>query len=235
MKLLSFLFVTCAFSFASAQNPVIVELFTSQGCSSCPAADRNLAEVVERAEKNGQDVLGLSFHVDYWNDIGWKDPYSKKEFTERQKKYAAVLNLESIYTPQMIVNGNTEFVGSDEKKCADEIGKALKQKVLFHISLSDLKKSGEKILISYSLDQTPDNNIINFALVEKDVSNEVTRGENSGRRLAHKNVVRAFSAAVAQKDGSLELHLPPSTKADQLIIFLQNSEWRVTGAFRKNL
>ena len=235
MKLLSFLFVVCTISFASAQNPIIVELFTSQGCSSCPAADKNLADIIERAEKNNQEVFGLSFHVDYWNYIGWKDPYSKREFTERQKKYASILNLEGIYTPQMIVNGHVEFVGSDQEKCGDEISKALKQIPLYQISIADVKKSGQKIFISYSLDKIPTNSTINAALVEKDVSNDVTRGENIGRKLAHKNVVRSFTTSIAEKNGTLELAYPASNKAVQLIIFLQSSDWRVTGAFRKNL
>lgn len=235
MKLLPFLFAACTISIACAQNPVVVELFTSQGCSSCPAADKNLAAVVDRAEKNNQEVLGLSFHVDYWNYIGWKDPYSSKEFTERQKKYASVLNLENIYTPQMIVNGRAEFVGSDGRKCDDEIAKALKETPLFQISITDVTKSKEKILISYSLDKVPTDCTINAALVEKDVSNDVTRGENTGRKLAHKNVVRSFTTSAAKKNGTLELAFPAAGKADQLIIFLQNNEWRVTGAFRKYL
>ena len=235
MKLLSFLFTIGTITFASAQNPVIVELFTSQGCSSCPAADKNLAEIVERAEKNGQEVLGLSFHVDYWNYIGWKDPYSKKEFTERQKMYASALNLESIYTPQMIVNGQAEFIGSDEEKCAREIKEALKQNGQYQIIVTGIKNEGKKILISYSLDKTPINSSVNIALVERNVSNDVTRGENAGRKLSHKNVVRSFATAVAQKSGNLELAIPASSKPDQLIIFLQNSEWHITGAFRKNL
>lgn len=235
MKLLSFLFTVWAISFASGQNPVIVELFTSQGCSSCPAADKILAEIVLRAEKNGQDVLGLSFHVDYWNYIGWKDPYSNKEFTERQKKYASLMNLESIYTPQMIVNGQIEFVGSDEERIGEEVDKAMKQNMPYQISITDVKNLGEKILVSYALDKTPTSNVINVALVQKGASNDVTRGENAGRRLTHKNVVKSFMTSVAEKKGSLELPFPASTKADQVIIFLQNREWRVTGAFRKNL
>src|SRR5438445_2521237 len=115
MKFLPALFLFSLVKIASAQNPVVIELFTSQGCSSCPVADKNLAEIIEKAETNGQQVYGLSFHVDYWNDIGWKDPYSKAEFTERQKKYASIRSFENIYTPQMIVNGETEFVGSDRK------------------------------------------------------------------------------------------------------------------------
>src|SRR5258708_28691391 len=114
MKIWLAVALACVMNFLSAQNPVVIELFTSQGCSSCPAADKNLAEIIEKAEVNGQQVIGLSFHVDYWNYIGWKDPYSKAEFTERQRKYSAHMNSESVYTPQMIVNSEKEFIGSDK-------------------------------------------------------------------------------------------------------------------------
>ena len=101
---------------AQAQmNPVIVELFTSQGCSSCPAADKNLTELLRKAELEGQPVYGLSFHVDYWNYIGWKDPYSSKQFTARQQAYRDHFEAESTYTPQMVVNGTTEFIGSNKR------------------------------------------------------------------------------------------------------------------------
>ncbi|MEM6525653.1 MAG: DUF1223 domain-containing protein, partial [Bacteroidota bacterium] len=86
----------------------VVELFTSQGCSSCPSADKNLSQLIK--DKNDRKVFGLSFHVSYWNYLGWKDPYSKEAFTERQRKYAAKFANSSIYTPQMIVNGKEEFV-----------------------------------------------------------------------------------------------------------------------------
>jgi hypothetical protein len=234
MKLLPLLFV-CLTSFAYAQNPVIVELFTSQGCSSCPAADKNLAEIIENAERNGQEVLGLSFHVDYWNYIGWKDPYSKKEFTERQKKYASVMSSESIYTPQVIVNGKTEFVGSDKNKIVDEVAKALKQKMLYQISVNQIKKAEENILITYSINKAPENQTVCVALIEKNVSNDVTRGENSGRKLSHRNVVRSFLTSVAQKNGTLELSIPTLSKIDQMIIFLQNNDWMVTAAERKDI
>src|SRR6267378_3153420 len=98
MKIWLTVALACVMNFLSAQHPVVIELFTSQGCSSCPAADKNLAELIEAAEKTGQPVYGLSFHVDYWNYIGWKDPYSNPEYTERQRKYAMAMNLESVYT-----------------------------------------------------------------------------------------------------------------------------------------
>lgn len=216
-----------------AQNPVVVELFTSQGCSSCPAADKNLADLIEKAEAKGQLIIGLSFHVDYWNYIGWKDPYSKSDFTERQRKYASHLNSESVYTPQMIVNGEKEFVGSDKSSATTQITKALQNKMLFNISINEIKQTNGKILVSYSLDKNPTEEVINIAVVEKNTSNEVTSGENSGRILAHRNVVRAFATNTAQKDGAIEVSIPSGIKDQVVILYLQNKNWNVRGAVSK--
>lgn len=220
--------------FGLAQNPVVIELFTSQGCSSCPLADKNLAEIIDIAEKNGQPVYGLSFHVDYWNYIGWKDPYSKKEFTERQKKYASIINPESVYTPQMIVNGKVEFVGSDRKTSNNEVIKSLQEKPEYVVSVTKIERENGKIFVSYSLDKAPSNQTINIALVEKQAGNEVTRGENSGRRLTHRNVVRSFASAKAKKEDIVSLSYNQRDSELQLIVFTQNGEWGVTGATAKN-
>ncbi len=233
MKMLLTLFLFSVADISLAQNPVVVELFTSQGCSSCPAADKNLAEIIEKAESNGQQVIGLSFHVDYWNHIGWKDPYSKAEFTERQRKYAQRMNSENIYTPQMIVNGEHEFVGSDKNTSSTEITKALQKKMPFQISLKEVKQAEGKIIVSYALDKVPGKETINIALVEKTIGNEVTRGENSGRKLAHHNVVRYFATLVSQKEGTIEVSIPSSITSGILILYLQNNQWRVTGAVSK--
>ncbi|MBI1768918.1 MAG: DUF1223 domain-containing protein [Bacteroidetes bacterium] len=233
MKLLSVLFFFGIVKFVDAQNPVVIELFTSQGCSSCPAADKNLVEIIEKAETTGQKVYGLSFHVGYWNYIGWKDPYSSAEFTERQKKYASIKSLESIYTPQMIVNGETEFVGSDKRTGSNEVDKALREKMQFQISLKEIKKLDGKILVSYSLDKNPTDETINLAIVEKNAGNEVTRGENSGRKLIHRNVVRLFTTLPAQKEGSFEMNFPRGIKNGEVILFLQNKHWRIIGATGK--
>jgi hypothetical protein len=102
------------------QGAVLIELFTSEGCSSCPPADRLLEKL---AAENNDKVYVLSFHVDYWNYIGWKDPFSQARFSQRQRNYARQFSLESIYTPQMVVNGVAEFVGSDEQKLRAAIAK----------------------------------------------------------------------------------------------------------------
>src|SRR5246500_1417538 len=111
----------------TARSAVLVELFTSEGCSSCPPADALLERLDRSQRASGADLIVLSEHVDYWNDIGWRDPYSSHEYSERQSAYAAQFGLGSIYTPQMIVDGHFEFVGSDERGANEAIREAVKE------------------------------------------------------------------------------------------------------------
>ncbi|MEO7313288.1 MAG: DUF1223 domain-containing protein [Chitinophagaceae bacterium] len=166
----------------------IVELFTSEGCSSCPPADKLATVLAEDAAKNGQVVLVLSEHVDYWDRIGWKDPFSSHFFTERQGWYAGFFKEESVYTPQMVVNGVTGFVGSDKGKATTGIAAALKA-----------THSSKKILLSatgpnpdnftYTVPNVGKNEVLHLVLVQKSAVSKVLRGENAGRTLTHNNVV----------------------------------------------
>lgn len=234
MKILISLILTLRSLSAFTQtNPVVIELFTSQGCSSCPAADKNLADILERAEKNNQPVYGLSFHVDYWNHLGWKDPYSKPEYTLRQRNYSKVINSEGVYTPQMIVNGEVEFVGSNKKAGSDAIANASTKKKGYPVSINSIQHKEGKILISYSSTQILAGLIINAAVVEKNIENDVPRGENSGRRLAHRNVVRAFSSEMAINEGVIEIDFPSGLSSSLLIVYIQDKQWHILGAATK--
>ncbi len=217
------------------RNPVVIELFTSQGCSSCPAADKNLSRIIEAADKNSQPVYGLSFHVDYWNYIGWKDPYSSPAYTERQRKYSVVMNTESVYTPQLIVNGKSEIVGSAKMETDRAVVEALTEKSEYQVVLKSIRQQEGKISVSYSVSKVPNGLVINAAIVEKNVSNEVLQGENSGRRLAHRNVVRAFTSNEAKKEGIIEIESPKGLSASSVVIFIQDRQWHILGADGKNI
>jgi hypothetical protein len=192
----------------NAQNsdPVVVELFTSQGCSSCPGADQLLSKLVKEKEPQ---VLGLSFHVDYWNRLGWKDPYSSKEFTQRQQDYARAFTSRQVYTPQMIVDGRIQFVGSSETKAREALMKAAKYtKVPLKLGLTE--RSDQSIIVNFnSVTSAYFNMIMNIALVEKDISTPVKRGENGGRILHHDNVVRLYrSLSLTSENDTIKLEIP---------------------------
>src|ERR1700685_382630 len=126
---------------------VLIELFTSEGCSSCPPADALVARIQE--ENNNKPVYILSFHVDYWNHLGWKDPFSSAAFSDRQKNYANRLNLQSVYTPQVVVNGQTEFVGSDEDRMKNAIENSLQKKSAVLLSLQKIQKNTDQAIVGY--------------------------------------------------------------------------------------
>lgn len=170
---------------APPSKPVaVLELFTSEGCSSCPPADALLEKFSSRP-----GVITLSFHVDYWNDLGWEDPYSAGFSTERQRLYSARLAKGRTYTPQLVVNGELEFVGSDAARLtgALEHPRPLPVEVL----VTRAQRVGNTIEAAVSPSTAT------VFLVQRQVQGKVTRGENSGATLRHVNVVRAISAGGA--------------------------------------
>ena len=198
----------------------LVELFTSEGCSSCPPAD----EVVGRLEGWKKHVYVLSFHVDYWNYLGWKDIFSNADYTERQKEYGSIFQLSSIYTPQIIVNGKSELVGSEETRLRNKIDESLNEKPAAAISMIIQKEEGSKIGISCKTDGEKHLQLY-VALVQNMATSHVQRGENRGKTLTHYHIVRDFQSA-PNKNGSADFHfeLPAglSSSACTLIAFLQN-------------
>lgn len=194
---------------ARANGFAVVELFTSQGCNSCPPADALLRELDAEAKEKGLSLYTLSFHVDYWNRLGWKDPYSGEFASRRQRAYASRHNWR-VYTPQMIVVGTTDFVGSKKSKAQDAIKEALVHEPKAKISLQvDSKSSEKRLLIRYQVDGAGSRSLINVALVNTPKPNEVASGENEGRVLSHVNVVRAFDAKrLEQKQGEVGFRLP---------------------------
>lgn len=217
---------------AQESKPIIVvELFTSEGCSSCPPADRLLSEIVNK-DYEGVEVIGLSFHVDYWDYIGWKDPYASRDYTLRQRAYGRKFGLSSIYTPQMIVNGKHEFVGSSRAKWnhalnSESVPKNYSDLIVEVVSISDSElrfrvRSNEM-----------NSSLLNVAIVEKSLSQQVDRGENRGRKLSHDNVVRAYdSRSFDGKPNSFLLTIPSNLKPENasLIVYAQKStSWQIQG------
>ncbi len=210
----------------------VVELFTSEGCSSCPPADKLLNKINE--DFNGQPVYVLSFHVDYWDKFGWKDGFSKEQFTARQKMYDSTLRTDT-YTPQVVVNGEKEAVGSDEKSLMQFIHSMLQVNVKAKALQCDLSVKKGKLLVAYQTDQAQVGDTINVALVQDNVSDRVTAGENNGQELKHVNVVREFKSERLRKTmGNLTLNIPDDLKAESLhvIAYTQTrGDLRVTSAF----
>ena len=162
-------------------RPAVVELFTSQGCSSCPPADAYVGELVRR-----HDVLALTFHVDYWDDLGWRDRFGLPEAVRRQRAYAEALKLASVYTPQIVVDGRRDFVGSD-RGAIDRAVAEPRAGVAVGLSVN-----GGDVLVDLGAgDQVPASEVVLVAFQRSAVT-AVGRGENAGRTLAEFNVVRDF-------------------------------------------
>ncbi len=170
----------------------VVELFTSEGCSSCPPADALLAETIRSSEAGGRPVYALSFHVDYWNRLGWTNRFSDAAYSRRQMEYGRALKLDSAYTPQTIVNGVTQFVGSDARATRDAIDQALNKPPIVRLSLIARRDGDHGHTLDYTAVGAPAGSVLNVAVVERDLTTDVGRGENSGHTLRHQNVVRWF-------------------------------------------
>jgi hypothetical protein len=213
--------------------PVIVELFTSQGCSSCPSADQLLSKLVKEAESSNRPVYGLSFHVSYWNYLGWNDPYSKEQFTKRQRAYASKFRNNSIYTPQMVVHGKKEFVGSNERTARSEINHMAERSAVNLLSAQIIDRQTHLIHLNVRVDSAGKAPLLlNIALVEKGLSNFIPRGENKGLTLQHDNVVRHFQFnKINQREQKIEI--PVLADIDQskssIIIFVQDEHSMAIG------
>ena len=175
---------------ADAVSPTVVELFTSQGCSSCPPADAYLGRLAER-----DDLIALSFHVDYWDYIGWKDTFASPESTDRQRGYATAMGDRRVYTPQMVIGGMTHAVGSDRRSVERAIEKSQ-------------QNTGMALKVRFRTDEN--GRIVWLAIYDKKHDVDVRRGENAGRKLSYYNVVREVRNLGLWRGREMEIALSPA-------------------------
>ena len=209
----------------------LIELFTSEGCSSCPSADTNLEKIAADAKANGKNVYTLSYHVDYWDYLGWKDPYSAEQFTERQRSYARQFESSRIYTPQMVVNGQVEFVGSNKKLSARALEVALKIKAKASIELGTSYKD-KSVTVSWTASGIETGDAIHVGLVQNEGTQKVSRGENARRQLSHVNIVRQFKTEENPgASGEFKFAVPANFQKDKFhFIALVQSSTEIKGA-----
>jgi hypothetical protein len=191
----SLLFLSMTPSYARAESFAVLELFTSQGCSSCPPADKVLRSYSSKAKRENLPIIALSYHVDYWNYLGWGDPYSKEWATKRQYDYSKAMRRRGVYTPQLVINGTTQLVGSKKEQVESAISNALikSKKKNSRIKLENIELNSSIIKFLYKLENPPKGATLVFLLAEDKSANKVLSGENSGKTLSHTNVVRVLN------------------------------------------
>ncbi|HEX5151187.1 MAG TPA: DUF1223 domain-containing protein [Parafilimonas sp.] len=206
----------------------VVELFTSEGCSSCPPADNAVAKLLK---ENNSNVYVLGYHVDYWDNLGWRDIFSNAAYTQVQRNYAKAFKLSSAYTPQIIVNGTAQFVGSDEKKLNAAVNKSLQQPSTIQVSIDAKLADDHEVNVHYSINVSDAS--LQVALIQLSAENKIQRGENTGATLHHVNIVRDIKTVPAAASGSVALKIPGNlTAADcKVIAFAQDtSDNKISGA-----
>lgn len=199
-------------------TPVIVELFTSQGCSSCPPADELMTRISHDESLKGK-VIPVVFHVDYWDDGGWRDPFASHAWTQRQATYVQKLHAKDSYTPQAIVSGRKELVGSNGPALQSAIIEASHAQPGGTITL-DAKRDGKSIVADVSGSGGPSNDIV-VAVVEYDIPTNVGAGENKGRTIVNDAIVRSLQRV---KPGHVKLNADPSWQHLAVVAFLQDRD-----------
>jgi hypothetical protein len=180
---------------ADPRAPVLVELFTSEGCSSCPPADELLERLARTQPVASAQVIALEWHVDYWNQLGWADPYSSAEATARQQAYSNAFQLDGVYTPQVVIDGQRQLVPSPADLAREITGATRRSKAQVQLSLGP--RSGSSVQVRVQMSETAgassnDEVELWLAITEDNLQTQVLRGENAGRRLNHAAVVRRF-------------------------------------------
>lgn len=207
----------------SGDGFAVLELFTSEGCSSCPPADALMGRIQEQYQD--KPVYVLSYHVDYWDRMGWKDVFSSAKNTDRQYRYSQSLRSQ-VYTPQLVVNGKQEFIGSDKAKTAGALDAALKGKPAVTLDLKAKQSSGD-MQVNYEVSGKISQSKLLIALVQKQAVSKIKRGENEGRTLQHWQIVRKFyTFELDSAKGEKQFSLPADFDAQgwEIIGLVQNPE-----------
>ena len=209
---------------ASMTRPVLVELFTSEGCSSCPPADALLAQIAQQQP----NAIVLSEHVTYWNHLGWRDPFSSDESTDRQSAYVASMGLNSSYTPQMVVDGRYEFVGSDGHAAVQALRRAATAEQV-PVAISNLTLSADHhVHFDVEAGEAETAATLFAVLAQDEGSEHVENGENGGKTLRHVQIARRFQKIASVRRGSpfhgsqsMDLPEPVAGSGWHLVVFLQ--------------
>ena len=214
-----------------SSSAVVLELFTSQGCSSCPPADA----LLEKAKKEfPHTVVALSYHVDYWNYIGWKDPFSKSIYTKKQSEYNRKFGYQGNYTPELVVNGREHFVGSNASKLYSKIRSYSSQTAENYITISEVEHVGKSISFHYSVDGDLKGKQLRAILVLDEKTTQVTTGENRNRTLRNSNIVVMENyIPLHGGQGQSSLSIPEIVMKDDtitLMVLVEADNLDITGA-----
>jgi hypothetical protein len=221
---------------ASYDPIVVLELFTSQGCSSCPSADLLLQKVKKEYK---EEVFALSYHVDYWNYIGWKDPFSNSKYADKQLEYNVKFRNYRNYTPQLVVNGKEHFVGSDAVKMQEKINFYKEKRPLNSVQIAQVSVDESVVDFTYDIKGEFKNKVLRTLLVLDERTTKVKRGENRSRTLQNSNIVVVEKyASIEETSGSMKITIPEIVNQSDrlnLIVLIENESYDITGAVKKSL
>lgn len=218
-----------------SRKAVVVELFTSEGCSSCPPADELLAHLRQDLSAKSIQVIPLGFHVDYWNSLGWKDRFSSAEYSQRQEQYTQSLRVDGPYTPEMVVDGAVEFVGNDAGQAQRTIREAASQPEVATVKITSV--AADQLAVQVKAPSSAKDDQVVLAITEDNLTTQVGSGENGGRTLHHAAVVRELRQMGRLHEGSFEANVALKLDKDwkradlRAVVFVQEgASGKILGA-----
>lgn len=221
--------LTHALASESQAPRAVIELFTSQGCSSCPPADKVVVALAQ-----DDDVIALTLHVDYWDYLGWRDTLAKPAFSDRQRNYAELRGDRGVFTPQMVVNGQEACIGSDDKALSASLAKATREHARLPVPIR-VARDGAELSVTFEADY-PGGADLYLLMVEPKISVTIKRGENKGREAQYANVVREIIRIVRWDGEAGTIVTDMSAPGDAFVVMLQQEQdgfaGRIIGAAR---